>query len=202
MHGIFVQIKDLKQLSRIFTTKKWFFQFSMSEDYMMGWPHLGKDFVSELSQKTTSRLISQKSLYFQLRCTSWDSFFVVSALNPIGFSIYVSSVFRYKMIKRENEEEYTKLYFQLKRIEVDKILFELEGKKILSHQTEEQNCSYILLNKTYMQVLRNFRVFLSLKLHILSQRPSLDFWELENVTTQGGISTQNGATQGGGDSIK
>ena len=106
------------------------------------------------------------------------------------------------MIKRENEEEYTKLYFQLKRIEVDKILFELEGKKILSHQTEEQNCSYILLNKTYMQVLRNFRVFLSLKLHILSQRPSLDFWELENVTTQGGISTQNGATQGGGDSIK
>lgn len=79
------------------------------------------------------------------------------------------------MIKRENEEEYTKLYFQLKRIEVDKILFELEGKKILSHQTEEQNCSYILLNKTYMQVLRNFRVFLSLKLHILSQRPSLDF---------------------------
>ena len=60
------------------------------------------------------------------------------------------------MIKRENEEEYTKLYFQLKRIEVDKILFELEGKKILSHQTGEQNCSYILLNKTYMQGLQNF----------------------------------------------
>lgn len=85
-------------------------------------------------------------------------FFMSQLLTLLEFSIYISSVFRYKIINRENEEEYTKLYFQLKRIEVDKILFELEGKKILSHQTGEQNCSYILLNKTYMQGLRNFTV--------------------------------------------
>ena len=58
------------------------------------------------------------------------------------------------MIKQENEEEYKKLYFQLKRVEIDKIIFDLEDKKIISEQRGIQNCSFVLLEQTYISGLK------------------------------------------------